>query len=210
MARQPPSTRARLIAIGVAGAVVVVLVAATGFLREDSVDTPAIERARTTLEAAGCTLTTVPAVSNARDHSDVSSPGAVMPQWNTDPPTSGPHYGETAVYGIYTDPVQQARLVHNLEHGGAFIQYGDRVTAADVAALTAFYRDHEPGTVVAPYPKLGERIALGAWIRGSGRGTGVLGLCPGFVEPAFSTFFDTFQFKGNEDFPPSSMKPGSH
>lgn len=194
--------------MAVAGAAALAIVAVTGFLRKDSVDTPAIDRTRATLEAAGCTLTTVPAVANARDHSDVSSPDDVIAQWNTDPPTSGPHYRETAVYGIYTDPIQQARVIHNLEHGAVFVQYGSGVSSKDVAAITAFYRGHENGTIVAPYPKLGTRIALGAWVRGSGRGTGVLGLCRSFDPKVFSTYFETFQFKGNEDFPSSSMQPG--
>ena len=202
------SARARLIAIGVVGAVLIVI-AATGVLRHETVDTAAIEKARATIEASGCTLTTVRAVPNKRDHSDVTSPDATMPEWNTDPPTSGPHYGEPAVYGIYTDPVQQARLVHNLEHGAVFIQYGAKVSAADIAAITAFYSGHQSGTVVAPYPRLGRTIALGAWIAGSGRGTGVLARCQTFDEKAFSAFFDAFQFKGNERFPPSSMRPGS-
>lgn len=196
--------------MGVAGAIVVGLIAASGLLREDSVDTPTIDRARTAIEAAGCTLTTVPAVPNQRDHSDVTSPDEVMPQWNTDPPTSGPHYGETAVYGLYTEPLQQARVVHNLEHGAVFVQYGSGVSDRDVAAITAFYGKHEAGTLVAPYPGLGSKIALGAWVRGSGRGTGVLARCTRFDEKAFSTFFDAFQFKGNEDFPSSSMTPGSN
>jgi hypothetical protein len=208
MSGNRPSARGRLVAIGLTGAVLVVI-AATGFLRHDTVDTPTIEKARAVLEGAGCTLTTVRAVPNERDHSDVTSPDQVMPQWNTDPPTSGPHYGEPAVYGIYTDPVQQARLVHNLEHGAVFIQYGARVPKADIAAITAFYASHQAGTVVAPYPALGTTIALGAWIAGSGRGTGVLGRCPAFHEKAFEVFFDTFQFKGNERFPASSMQPGS-
>ena len=209
MSANRPSARGRLIAIAVAG-LVLVAISATGFLRHDTVDTPTIDRARATLEAAGCTLKTVRAVPNRRDHSDVTSPDQVMPQWNTDPPTSGPHYGQTVVYGIYTDPVQQARLVHNLEHGAVFIQYGRLVSTRDVAAVTAFYAHHETGTVVAPYPKLGRKIALGAWIAGSGRGTGVLGLCPAFDDKAFSTFLSTFQFKGNERFPSSSMQPGNN
>ena len=209
VAENTPSTRTRLIAMAVAGAVVVGAVAALGFLRNDSVDTPTIDRVRAGMEAAGCTLTTARAVPNARDHSDVSSPDAIMPQWNTDPPTSGPHYGQPAVYGIFTEPLQQARVVHNLEHGAVFVQYGKAVSAVDVGAITRFYGDHEPGTLVAPYPKLGRTIALGAWVRGEGRGTGILARCHAFDEKAFAAFFDAFQFRGNEDFPPSAMQPGS-
>ena len=52
----------------------------------------------------------------------------------------------------YTDPVNQAQLVHNLEHGGVAIQYGSDVPAATVQQLKAFVQDHPRGTVVAPYP----------------------------------------------------------
>ncbi len=103
------------------------------------------------------------ALKNASDHSDVATPDA-KPKWNTFPPTNGPHYGETALFGAYDEPLQQARVVHNLEHGGVYIQYGKDVPAATVAELKGFYDDHKNGTLLAPLPELGETIALGAWV----------------------------------------------
>ena len=84
------------------------------------------------------------------------------PKWNTVPPTSGPHYQVPAVWGVYTEPADQAQLVHNLEHGAIFIQYGAEVPQATVAQLKRFDTNTR-GTIVAPFPALGERIALGAW-----------------------------------------------
>lgn len=162
------------------------------------------------LEAAGCTLTTVPAPDNASDHSDVSSPDVVSDAWNTDPPTAGPHYGQTVIFGSYDDPVQPARLVHNLEHGAVFVQYGAGVSAETVAELKTFYSRNVNGTVLAPLPKLGKTIALGAWLgSGGGNGTGVLATCPSFDDTAFQAFLTAYQFKGKEAFPPSSMTPGN-
>ena len=152
--------------------------------------------ARTALEAAGCTLTVKPAVSNVGDHSDFPDPGARSPKWNTDPPTSGPHYGQTIIYGAYNEPLQIGRLVHNLEHGATYILYGDEVPDETVQQLRAFYGDHTRGTILAPYPRLGEQIALGAWFaRGldeakSERGSGVLARCPDFDESAFDAFLE--------------------
>lgn len=179
------------------------------------VDSAKAETAKTALEQAGCTLTVVKALRNASDHSDVPTPDT-KPKWNTFPPTNGPHYGETALFGAYDEPLQQARVVHNLEHGGVYIQYGKDVPEATVAQLEGFYDDHQNGTLLAPLPELGATIALGAWVApdnsGAGRadrGEGYLAKCTTFDEAAYAAFFDAYQFKGPERFPASAMAPGS-
>jgi hypothetical protein len=172
-------------------------------------------KVREAMEAAGCTLTSAKAVPNKADHSDVATPDAVMKEWNTSPPTTGPHYVQPAVWGAYTDPLQPARVVHNLEHGGVFIQYGNRVPEETVNQLHAFYNEHRNGTLLAPLPNLGETIALGVWVtperagEGSDRGVGYLAKCTSFDQKAFAAFFDEFQFKGPERFPPELLAPGS-
>jgi hypothetical protein len=172
------------------------------------------ERVRAALEAADCTLTTVKAVPNQADHSDVTSPDAIVKTWNTSPPTTGPHYVETAIWGAYDAELQQARVVHNLEHGGVYIQYGPDVPARTVDELRAFYEDHRNGTLLAPLASLGDTIALGVWVtperagEGTDRGVGHLAKCTAFDEDAFSAFFDEFQFKGPERFSPDLLQPG--
>ena len=52
------------------------------------------------LEDAGCTLQSFPALPNKSDHSDVPTL-TTKPKWNSNPPTSGPHYGEWAIWGSY-------------------------------------------------------------------------------------------------------------
>ena len=52
---------------------------------------------RAALEEAGCTLQDFPALPNVSDHSDVPTL-TTKPKWNSSPPTSGPHYVETAVW----------------------------------------------------------------------------------------------------------------
>jgi hypothetical protein len=84
------------------------------------------------------------------------------------------------------------------------------VPDATVAQLLAFYGDHRNGTVLAPYPKLGSSIALGAWVSDGEEGNGYLAKCRRFDEDAFSTFFSAFQFKGPERFPESSLLPGGN
>lgn len=179
--------------------------------RPAGVDEGSAAEARTALEAAGCTLELTQAPANAADHTDITSPDQVSEDWTSDPPTAGPHYGETAVYGAFTDPLQQARVLHNLEHGAAYIQYGPDVPEATVAELRSFYDRNLNGTLLAPYPPLGEKIALGAWIGDGGeRGQGVLATCTTFADDAYQAFLTAYQFKGPERFSPSAMAPGQH
>ena len=166
---------------------------------------------RLKLEAAGCTLESVKAQPGR--HS-LAPDGTA--DWNTDPPTSGPHFGfnpdgsiGTVIWGAYTEPVQLARLLHNLEHGGIYILYGDDVPDATVEQLRAFYDDHKNGTVLAPYPKLGDEIALGAWVGDTDNAKGQLGKCTAFDDAAFSEFFKAFQFQGPERFPSDALLPGN-
>ncbi len=164
------------------------------------------EAARTSLEAAGCTFKSVKALEGA--HS-IEQPGGTSDKWNTDPPTTGPHYGIAAIFGIYEEELEIARVVHNLEHGGIFILYGDEVPEATVDELRAFYDDHKTGSIMAPLDRLGDEFALGAWVVDGDIDNGFLAKCTQFDEGAVSTFFRSFQFRGPERFDPSQLQPGS-
>jgi hypothetical protein len=209
------SNRTLLIALGAAVGLVALAAVLGAVLLGGGGGTSGSSDARAALVDAGCTLTVVKAVPNKPDHSDVKSPAVVQPAWNTFPPTSGPHYGQAALFGAYGEPLEQARVVHNLEHGGVYIQYGRDVPPAIVDELKAFYDRHQDGTLLAPLPKLGAKIALGAWNApdaaggGHDRGQGILATCSTFDETAYGAFFDAYQFKGPERFPASAMRPGT-
>lgn len=172
---------------------------------------------RADLVAAGCTLEAkVPAPPRGGSYHSVLTPEGTSADWNTDPPVAGAHYGEAAVFGIYSEQLEQARVVHNLEHGGIFIQYGSDVPEPTVAELESFYNDHQTGTIMAPLPSLGDKIALGAWVvrdeefeNPPALGTGYLAKCKTFDAGAFAAFFDAFQFRGPERFEPSDLQPGN-
>ena len=123
-------------------------------------------------------------------------------EYNSFPPTSGPHYPETAIYNAYSEPVPQIRLLHNMEHGAVVVQYGDKVAQADVDEIVAWYRDDPNGMIVAPLPELGGNLALTAWTHG-------LTCSQGFDGKAFSDFRDAYRFNGPESFDPDAMAPGS-
>jgi hypothetical protein len=199
----------RRLALGVAGGAGVAALIAVGlFVLLGSGG--GTTNARAALEFAGCTLQIAP---GGRPLHSVPEDGSSK-QWNTFPPTSGPHYKEPAIFNSYSEPLQQARVVHNLEHGGVFIQYGSKVTAATVAQLQAFYDEHKDGTLLAPLPQLGNKIALGAWVhtqedlKNGTNGHGYLAKCTRFDDKAFSAFFKSYQFKGSHVNSPALLQPG--
>jgi hypothetical protein len=169
--------------------------------------------ARSALESAGCTLQDVKAEA-AGNH--VTTPPK-RSAYNTWPPTSGPHNPTPPPFDVYTEPVEQYRLVHNLEHGGVVIQYGRRIPQSQVDEMVAWYREDPNGIVIAPFPELGNKIALAAWTvtvdaqgqieQGSGRGH--LAKCPRFDKDAFEAFLEAYRFNGPERFPPEALQPGS-
>jgi hypothetical protein len=203
--------RRLLIILGAAGVVIVaailVFVLVGGSSGGNSASgTDAISK----LEAAGCTVETKKA-AQPRDHS-VLTPSGISKKWNTFPPTSGPHFQTPAIWGAYTTPLYKAQVVHNLEHGGIFIQYGKDVPQATIDQLKTFYDAHLNATLLSPLPALGSKIALGVWTapaNSPNSGTVHLAKCTSFNDAAYAAFFKAFQFQGPERFPASALTPGS-
>lgn len=100
--------------------------------------------------------------------------GTPPPQYNTRPPTSGPHAGAVP-WREYREPVPEINQVHNLEHGGILIQYncerldGETSCPELVGQLRRIYeraRDEvDPKIVLAPYRDMEHPVAVTAWRR---------------------------------------------
>ena len=88
-------------------------------------------------------------------------------QYNTTPPTSGPHYDTPAPWGVYEEEAPDDRqLVHNLEHGGIVVSY-NLADAGQVASIQSFV-EAQPGFpgcfVLRPYSQVVEGfVVLTAW-----------------------------------------------
>jgi uncharacterized protein DUF3105 len=147
------------------------------------------------MRAAGCTFQTYP--DQGRKH--FANPSQTF-KYNSFPPTSGSHDPTPAIWNAYDDPVDQRKLVHNLEHGGIVIQYGKDAPAATVDKLREFYLSDSNGLILAPLPRLGDKIALTAWTH--------LSTCTEFNEGAFSDFRDAYRAKGPEPRRISDLVPG--
>ena len=54
--------------------------------------------------------------------------GGAFPEYNSNPPTSGPHYSQTARSGFREAAIDDRYIIHNLEHGDIWIAYHPRVS----------------------------------------------------------------------------------
>jgi hypothetical protein len=179
-----------------AGIVIGAIILAVVLTRGRGASKASVESATAVLRAAGCTFHTYP--SEGRSHT--SNINANI-KYKTFPPTSGTHYFAPAIWNRYSQPVALVQEVHNLEHGGVIVQYGDKVPQATVGRLVSFYDSSPNAMLLAPLPKLGNKVALTAWTR--------LATCTRFDEKAYTSFRDAFRGKGPERYPVSSLKPGT-
>ena len=94
------------------------------------------------------------------------APGQPHERYNSFPPTSGPHYASTAPWGISSEPIPDELQVHNLEHGGVFIQYSPQdepvIRRLGLEGLVQRFPNYPCYIILAPYP-MDHTIALTAW-----------------------------------------------
>lgn len=88
--------------------------------------------------------------------------GAAHLPYNSNPPTSGPHYLQPAAWGIYQAELPDEVLIHNLEHGGIWISYNniDQTTKQRIEALA---KEHPDKMIVTPRVRDNAKIVLASW-----------------------------------------------
>lgn len=165
------------------------------------------------MRSAGCTYQVFKGEPSGMH---IANPAATPKEWNSFPPTSGPHYGQSVIWGEYDEPVRLAQAVHNLEHGGIVMYYGSDVPDEEITKLRSFYRSDPTAMLLSPLPRLGDKIALTAWYAPTKNGQavtdasqGILAECTRFDQNAFESFRDAYRFKGPERIPAESLQPGS-
>lgn len=136
---------------------------------------------------------TLPGVSVAdmgREHvSDISGI-----TYNSNPPTSGPHYEEWTRAGVYEEELPDGNLIHSLEHGYVIISYNcpegphcDELIKKlpELANKKRLWK-----LIVVPRPRLDSQIALTAW--------GRIDKFNEYDEARIVAFIDAFRDKGPE------------
>lgn len=113
----------------------------------------------------------IPIMAESSQHIDVDGdPG----QYNSNPPTSGPHYPEEAETGFYdtnnfTFPA--GYLVHNLEHGYVIFWYNcdllDESACTELKSQIRAVMDELGGVkmIAYPWPSLDVPLAITSWGR---------------------------------------------
>lgn len=99
------------------------------------------------------------------DSPHISQTRADTVEYNSQPPTSGPHFAFTVATGVYQRPVAAGLFVHAMEHGHVIIHYAPGTPDDEVTALTKLAKRYGADVMLHPYPPLERGIALAAWGR---------------------------------------------
>lgn len=114
-------------------------------------------------QAAGCGE--VQQLENeGREHRPLSEEIALN-VYQTNPPTSGPHYAErVAVWGSYNEEVPPSTLVHNLEHGGIVVHHKG-LADAQIDVIDGFVDEYSDGVISNPNENIDSPLAIASWDR---------------------------------------------
>ena len=85
-------------------------------------------------------------------------------EYNSNPPTSGPHYAALANFGVYQEELLDGQVIHNLEHGGIWISYKD-VDDETKAKIEEIGKRFPGSVIVSPRAENDALIVLASWAR---------------------------------------------
>jgi hypothetical protein len=120
-----------------------------------------------------------------------------IPDYKTNPPTSGDHNPEQLADGAYSEEPEPWWYVHSLEHGRIEIQYSPDLPAEDQLALKGVFDQRPAGVLFFPNSEMPYDVAVTAW-------TQLMG-CPRYegaaTLDAIRDFRDTYIGLGPEPLP---------
>lgn len=85
--------------------------------------------------------------------------------YNSNPPSSGPHWSSPARNGVYDESLPDEQLLHNLEHGHVWIAYKPDISQDVKNQLKEIVEKDDWKVVLCPREKNDSQIALVAWGR---------------------------------------------
>lgn len=116
------------------------------------------------------------------DFPHVSEQAIAGVAFNSNPPTSGPHYGAAVAPGIYSSYLPPGVTVHAMEHGRVVIHYQPDTPEDVIGELEGIAKRFAHDTVLHPNPEIDSGIALTAW--------GRIDTMDGYDEERIVTFVD--------------------
>ncbi len=120
-----------------------------------------------------------------------------IPDYGTNPPTSGDHNPEQLADGAYSKMPEPWWFVHSLEHGRIEIQYSPDLPEEDQLALKGVFDQQPDGVLFFPNSEMPYEVAVTAWtqLMGCDRYEGAATL------DAIRDFRDTYIGLGPEPLP---------
>jgi hypothetical protein len=139
----------------------------SGFLHETTPDgregtpPPALQQGDLEIaaEEAGCELQ----LDLEEEGSTHVTKESEIPDYGTDPPTSGNHHPEQLADGAYAEMPEPWFFVHSLEHGRVEIQYSPDLPERDQLALKGVFDQQPDGVLFFPNTEMQAAVAVGAW-----------------------------------------------
>ncbi len=123
--------------------------------------------------------------------------GETFSNYNSDPPTSGPHGNAPTTAGFHDTPVPDGMIIHNLEHGYIAISYDcDKLTDCDSVKnnlQTLMDKFNNFKVVAVPRTNRDAAIAVTAWQR--------IDLMDEYDEARISAFINAWRNKAPEKTP---------
>lgn len=113
--------------------------------------------------SSGCTAQQTHPDELAADTPHATPPATV--DYKTNPPTSGAHYGNSPVTGIFSTPRQNEAWVHSLEHGHVAFFYKDTLAAPVKSELEKFVQARNTLAFMQPRPENPETLVMIAWTK---------------------------------------------
>jgi len=89
--------------------------------------------------------------------------GATHLAYNSNPPTSGPHWTDVAGPGVKDGPVPDELILHSMEHGAAVVWYREGMDQSDVNKITEAFNNSSGKKIMLARKDLDVPVALTSW-----------------------------------------------
>jgi hypothetical protein len=116
--------------------------------------------------------------------------GEAVPDYNSNPATSGDHSSSPAQCGIYLSEIPDEIQLHNLEHGTVAIQYRPDLDPVQIDSLQDYARSKPSHILLAPRADLSDPVIVTSWTR-------MLRLQEADIN-TIDIYYDQFAFTGPE------------